>query len=208
METFSNIHIPTFLETSTDLDSKNFKKVIKNITLKLYTEAFFLNLGEILDIQTVKEIRLLSNNGYIYFKSLGVNSDRVPFDENTKSRHINRNIFIYHTDEFQTLKPNVQKKILRQIDKKLLMGRSMLRGMDIYDWSSPFSKVAREVFLANKNSFLINQENKASFVNQFLPNGWGEARANYLEAKHLENLIGFGQEKEVKLEDKPKRQKI
>jgi hypothetical protein len=208
METFSNINIPTFLETSQDLDSKNFKKVIKNITLKLYTEAFFLNLGEVLDIQTVKEIHLLSRNGYIYFKSLGVNSDRVSFNETTLARHINSDIVIYHTTEFQTLKPTLQKKILRQIDKKLLLGRSMLRGMDIYEWNSPFSKVAREVLIHHKNGFVINQENKSSFVNQFLPNGWGEARANYLEAKHLESIIGFGEEKDIKPEDKPKRQKI
>lgn len=205
---YSNIHIPTFLEQSTDFDSKNFKKVIKNINRKLYTEAFFLNLGEILDIQTVKEIHLLSHNGWIHFKGLGVNSDRVEYDFDNKLRHINRDLVIHHSDEFSSLKPNVQKKILRQIDKKLLLGRGMLRGMDIFEWGSEFSELSRRTMLEHKNKLIITQENKNSFVNEFLPYGWGEARANYLEAKRLESIIGFGQEKEVYGEDKPKRQKI
>lgn len=196
--TYSNIHIPTFLEKTTDLDTKSFKKVIKNITNKLYIEAFFLNLGEILDIQTVKSIHIVSTGGHIHYKSLGVNSDRVEFDPIKKARVINRNLIIYHTDEFTTLKENIQKKILRQIDKKLTLGRGMLRGMDVYDWNTDFSKTAREALTKKGNTFIINQENKSSFVNDFLPYGWGEARANYLEAKHLESLIGFGQEKEVK----------
>lgn len=206
----NNIHIPQLLEKSSDFNPKEFQKTLRNITLKLHFEYALISIIEIMQINHVKAINVhgTSTNNQFMINNFGKYDVDVPLEEETLSKKFGRYCTIFFEDSFKDLTAFKQKQVINQIKKQCKQVNRSLHGLGLDWWDIDLNTNATKMFnMKYPHGFTIthNNQTQQQFINDFLPNQWGEYRASLQEQKHFNELI---EEQNVKPKSTSKQSKL
>jgi hypothetical protein len=187
-----NLHIPQLLEKSSDFNPKKFQETLKNINLKLHFEYALVSLVEIMDIEHIKKVHIygLKDNNQFSIGMFGRSDIEADVNEVELSKKLGRYCTLYFENSFKDLTPYKQKQVVNKVKKQCKQVNNSLKGLNLNWWEIPLNAYATQMFNTKYQSgFMLNHENKQQFINEFLPNEWGEHRALIQEQQYLNTVI-------------------
>lgn len=188
-----DLHIPQIIKHTSEFNTKDFQATLRNINLKLHCEFALVSITELVDIAHVKmvKVRGATNSYYFRITDFGSDSSSKGLDEKKLSLSLSY-CTIYFEDSFRELKESVQKKVLNQVKTRCQNIRGSLRGLSVKWWENPLDESVSNAFkLKYPNGAIITHDiqTKNNFINDFLPNNWGDYRHTILEKEHFDNLL-------------------